>query len=101
MATTTTPVPSNPKFINFLTLFNTIAINAAAGAATVASDVEAGEKTQAVSAAITGAANSLSQVNPAWSVDIAAASATAQLGVSIISAFISLFHHPKPATPAS
>lgn len=96
---TTTPAPT-PKLAHFLSLFNSLAVQTAAGLATVTADLEAGQKTQAISDAITGTATALASVNPLWGPDIAAANEAAQLGIALISGFIALFHHPKPA-PAS
>lgn len=95
-----TPAQPSPGFAKFLNLFNQIALTQVATAATVASDLQTGQKLQAISDGMVGTAQTFAQINPAWGPDAAAAATVAQTGLAIIATFISLFHKPAPPAPA-
>lgn len=97
MSTAPAPQPS-PGVSKFLALFNQIIYSSAAGFAQTASDIAAGQKTQAISDGLNAAVTTINSFNPQWGTDAALANAAAQEGIALIVGFVSLFHHPKAAS---
>jgi hypothetical protein len=101
MSTTSTPAQPSPGFAHFLTLFNQIAVQQVTAAAQITTDVQSGQKLQAISDGLTATANTFNDINPAWGADAAAAATVAQTGIALIAAFVSIFKKPAPTTLAS
>jgi hypothetical protein len=96
MSTAATPPQPSPGFAHFLNLFNQMAVQQVASAAQIASDLNSGQRLQAISDGMTATAMTFNDINPSWGPDAAAAATVAQTGLAIVATFMSIWHKPKP-----
>jgi hypothetical protein len=80
--------------VNLNNVLTAVAANAAATATLEQQDLAAGDHLKAVNDAVTGAASTLMQINPALAPQIQLGYTAFALGETIISSLVALFRHP-------